>query len=109
MGKGMWVARQMRERELILEALRTETDPVDSLALRYALNELGSPMLADHFARNLDYLEEKGYIRLQKRSLGRVETKLVEITAKGRDLLSGLISEPGVGHGVGDTARAKCD
>ena len=98
MMKDFWAAQQKRERELILEVLRTETGPVDSMALWYALDALGIPMDKGHFVRHLDYLEDKGYLRATPRQIGEVKVQLVEITSSGRDLLSGFITDEGVGQ-----------
>lgn len=97
--KGFFVAQQMRERELILELLKEESEGADCLALWYALSNLGIPIERAHYDQHLSYLENKGYIGKEYRTFGRVKICLAKITARGIDLLSGLITDPGVGCG----------
>lgn len=95
--RGMWAARQLRERGLLMELLRGETDYVDSHVVRYAMASLGTPVPVDFYARHVDYLAERGYIAVETRNLGGFRTQLIKITAQGRDLMSGLIEDAGVG------------
>jgi hypothetical protein len=102
MVKELKAARLLRERELILEALRAqqrqgcrgESDPVDSVVLRNVLSYLGVSMTRPELAEQIRYLEEKGYIATEERSLAELKTVLVEITPKGQDVLDGLVQDP---------------
>jgi repressor of nif and glnA expression len=97
MTRRFWAAEQLRERELIISVLAEASGPVDAVSLRYGLDMLGSPVDADHFRNHLAYLAERGYIRIDQRRMGSLRVALVEITAAGRDLHSGLASDAGVG------------
>lgn len=96
MVKGLWVAKALRERGLLLQILRESCCPVDTIAVRGAMASLGTAVDRDHFGRHLDYLEEKGYLRLETKRMGRLTVQLAEITALGRDLLMGVIDDPAV-------------
>jgi len=96
MVKGLWVAKALRERGLLLQILRESCCPVDTIAVRGAMSSLGTAVDRNHYGSHLDYLQEKGYVRLETKSLGRLSVQLAEITAKGRDLLMGVIEDEGV-------------
>lgn len=101
MVKELKAARILRERELILEALRAqqrqgcrgESDPVDSVVLRNVLSYLGVSMSRPELQEQIHYLEEKGYVTTDERAMGELKTVLVEITPKGQDVLDGLITD----------------
>lgn len=102
MSPAHYAAQQARERGLLLDLLKEHTDPIDSVGLWGALGLLGVPIQRAHFRQHLDYLAHKGYISAAVRHLGRVSVTWVELTPKGRDLLSGLIDDVGVLVGDGD-------
>lgn len=101
MVKELKAARLLRERELILEALRAQqrqgcrgdADPVDSVVLRNVLSYLGVSMSRPELAEQIRYLEEKQYVSTDERAMGELKTVLVEITPKGQDVLDGLIND----------------
>jgi len=69
---------------------------VDTVALRQAMATLGTPVDRQHYGQHLEYLEQKNYIRLETKTLGRLSVQLAELTAKGRDLLFGLMVDSGI-------------
>lgn len=95
MVKELAAARIKRGRGMILEALIAwdgvstgrYAGPVDRVALRSALDIFGMHMTVDELQKELDYLEERGYVQTEQRSLGGHNVVLVEITASGRDVV----------------------
>ena len=104
MSPRFWAAAMLRERELMIQVLADANGPVDAVSLRYGLDMLGSPVDAEHFKSHLGYLGERGYIRIDQRHMGTIRVALVELTALGRDLYSGIKSDPGVGQGGADVS-----
>lgn len=101
MVKELRAAKLLRLRELFLEVLKAEKKqacqhspgPVDLVVLRNVLASLGIEATRAEVLEQGQYLEEKGYCVIEGHELGDVQVKLVEITAKGCDLLDGLIKD----------------
>lgn len=74
----------------------------DATMLRNAMAQLKVPVDRIHFRNHLDYLAEKGYIRLERVRLGDVTNTVAAITAHGRDLRAGVVTDHGVDVHVGE-------
>lgn len=62
------------------------------------LTGLGIDITIAEVERHGAYLEEKGYIEIQKRRVGQLKRKTYRLTAEGLDLLDGNIGpDPGIG------------
>jgi DNA-binding HxlR family transcriptional regulator len=60
------------------------------------MDNLGYPMPEGMLEAQLRYLEEKGFLQVQKRRGFGFEIAFASLTAKGWDLLDGMASERGV-------------
>jgi len=94
--------RNQREREVILEILGAQKPMTvaDSKAVWCSMATLGHPLARADFIAHVDYLAQKGYLRQERRDAMGVTVVLLALTPAGRDLLDGLIVDPGVGHGT---------
>lgn len=82
------------------QVLRTLTlfypSPVDVSGIKSALLTRGLIISAD-IVKVIHYLENKGYIKISESKITEIEdSNLVELTAKGVDLIEGTITDPGV-------------
>jgi hypothetical protein len=85
----------------VLELLRTEyPGALDLKALQFAMDNLGYPMPDGMIEAHLRYLEEKGYVSLQKRKGYGFHIAFASLTAGGWDLLDGMCDEKGVDAGI---------
>lgn len=91
-------ANKRREREIILEILSLQPQPVDKVALRYAMADLGFAVSQERYERHLQYLVDRGYITIESRGLNGMSVSFVCINAKGVDIIDGLAEDPGVGE-----------
>jgi hypothetical protein len=90
-------AKNRRIRVALLELLKTEyPGALDLKALQFALDNLGYPMPGGTVEAHLRYLEEKGYVQIQKRKGFGFRVAFASLTAGGWDLLDGLGGEDGV-------------
>jgi len=91
------------QRLVLMEILGDRgADPVlDARSLRSVMAMLGMPLTKTEFTEHLDYLSDptKGFVRLDKSSVGDMRITLVALTPRGKDLLDGSICDPGVGDG----------
>jgi hypothetical protein len=89
--------RNRRIRVAILELLKTSyPGPLDMKVLLFSLDNLGYPMLEEQLTAHLNYLTEKGYVRLEKRKGYGFQVAFASLTASGWDLLDGHIHESGI-------------
>jgi hypothetical protein len=92
--------RNRRIRALALELLKTAyPGALDLRALQFALDNLGYPLPEGEIAAHLSYLEEKGLAQLERRSGFGFDIAFAHLTARGWDLLDGLVGEKGVEDG----------
>jgi hypothetical protein len=90
-------AKNRRIRIALLELLKTEyPGALDLKALQFTMDSLGYPMVEGMLGAHLRYLEEKGYVQLQKRKGFGFVVRFASLTAEGWDLLDGIGSERGV-------------
>lgn len=73
----------------------------DATMVRHALSQLHVPIDQQHYRNHLAYLEERGYLRLERVALGSLTNTVLQITATGRDLRSGVIQDAGIDMTVG--------
>ena len=84
-----------------MELLSTEyPGALDLRALRFALDSLGYPLPEGMVEAHLRYLEEKGFVRLEKRKGFGFSIAFASLTAEGWDLLDGFQSDRGVDGGL---------
>jgi len=89
--------KNKRIRIALLNLLKTEyPGALDLKALQFAMDNLGYPMPGGMLEAHLRYLEEKGYVHLQRCKGFGFEIAFASLTASGWDLLDGLIKERGV-------------
>lgn len=89
--------RQVAERGWIIVILADlVVGAADATTVRNALRQLGLPVDPMHFTNHLSYLQERGYLRIDHRQIGPVRNAMLEITAAGRDLRSGIREDAGV-------------
>lgn len=89
-------ATHNRIRMLILRTLAPEhPNPVDAAIVRRCLADLGYPVPAQTLRSYLEYLAERGYVRMDERE--QFDILMVSISADGLDLLDGRITDRGVG------------
>ncbi len=94
-------AKNRRTRIALLELLSTEyPGALDLRALRFALDSLGYPLPEGMVEAHLRYLEEKGFVRLEKRKGFGFSIAFASLTAQGWDLLDGFQSDQGVDAGL---------
>jgi len=90
-------AKHRRIRSAVLNLLRTEyPGALDLRALRFALDNLGYPMPEAGLAAHLRYLEEKGFLKVERRSGFGFRVAFACLTARGWDHLDGLAEDEGV-------------
>lgn len=90
-------AKNRRIRIALLNILKTEyPGGVDLKVIQFALDSLGYPMPEAMLEAHLNYLEEKHYLRIEIRKGFGYEVDFAALTAKGWDLLDGLLTERGV-------------
>lgn len=90
----------MKNKMLRGQVLRTLTlfypSPVDVAGVKSALLTRGMIVSAD-IVKVLHYLEDKGYIKISENKISEIEdSNLIELTAKGVDLIEETITDPGV-------------
>lgn len=90
----------MKNKLLRGQILKTLTlfypSPVNVNSLKTALMTRGVMATAD-ITKTLHYLKDKEYIRITEGKIQEIEDDdLVELTAKGVDLMEGTIEDPGV-------------
>jgi hypothetical protein len=91
-------ARIKRCRGIILGILHAEKRhfvkrqpmPVDSVVIRNVLEMFGIVKDTPELRVELDYLHERGYIRISERAMMGVTAILCELTATGQDLMDGI-------------------
>jgi len=89
--------RFRRVRGAILKLLAHEhPKPIDCKVLHFLLDDLGYTIDDEECASHISYLEEKEYIKIEKRKGGGVRIKMITVCCKGLDLLDGFIKDPGV-------------
>lgn len=89
--------RELRMRGLVLEILKSEPhEYIDVSDLQARLYLFGHAMLVGEIMPHLRYLEDRKYIRIEKKLAG--EIVLIKITADGDSLVRGLngITDEGV-------------
>jgi hypothetical protein len=81
----------------LLALLRTQyPEGLDQKALQFSMDNLGYPMPDDRLLAHLAYLEEKGYVSVQKREGRGYSLMFAVLTARGWDLLDCGAGEAGV-------------
>lgn len=101
MVKELSAARIMRCRGIILAVLHAEKAisagrpamPVDAVVLRSILRQFGIVKTPDQMRDQLEYLRERGYVRLEDKELSGAKALLCELTAQGQDLMDGIRSD----------------
>jgi hypothetical protein len=95
--------RQVAERGWIIVILADlVVGASDAATVRNAMRQLGVPIDPVHFFNHVSYLVERGYVRRDQRQIGHVHNVMLEITASGRDLRSGIVDDPGVDVAVSE-------
>lgn len=91
------IVKNKRMRGQILRTLALFfPSPVDVAGLKSALLARGMIISAD-VSKTLYYLKDKDYIKISKNKITDIEDDdLVELTAKGVDLIEETIQDPGV-------------
>lgn len=77
------------------------TGEADATMVRQALSQLRVPIDPQHYRAHLEYLEERGYIRIERVALGPLTNTVLRITAAGRDLRSGVTVDRAIDMSVG--------
>lgn len=91
------VERYKRVRGALLKVLANYyPGVVDSKVLEALATDLGFEMRDRECDGHIAYLAEKGFASLTKRKAEGIEIHIVKITAKGLDLLDGIVEDPGV-------------
>lgn len=90
----------MKNKMLRGQVLRTLTlfypSPVDMQGIKSALITRGLFITAD-IVKVIHYLDDKEYIKTRESKIGEIEdSNLIELTAKGVDLIEGTITDSGV-------------
>jgi hypothetical protein len=101
MTEHLHTARVMRSRGIILGILKAEKSvtvnsppmPVDVVVIRAILARFGIVKTPQELQREIAYLEERGYVRTEVHRLCGVSATLVELTAKGQDLMDGIVTD----------------
>ena len=89
--------KNRRIRIAVLELLKTEyPGALDMKVLQFSLDNLGYPMPEDALAAHLKYLEEKGYVHLERKKGYGFEIAFASLSADGWDLLDGHLHEKGI-------------
>lgn len=86
---------RIRGRVLRLLA-REHPGTLDAKVLVAVLSDLGYEMDGKECAGHLHYLAEKGYVNRIERKAAGMKIEMVSLTAKGLDLMDGLIVDIGV-------------
>lgn len=90
--------KNKRIRAAILEILKTQyPEALDMKVLRFSLDNLGYPMPEDALSAHLNYLEEKGLLKVKTKKGYGFRFSYALLTARGWDLLDGNIMENGIG------------
>ncbi len=93
--------KNRRTRIALLELLSTEyPGALDLRALMFALDSLGYPMPEAMVEAHLRYLEEKGFVSIEKRKGFGFSIAFASLTAEGWDLLDGFSTDRGVDGGI---------
>lgn len=93
--------KNRRTRIALLELLKTEyPGALDLRALMFALDSLGYPLPENMVEAHLKYLEEKGFVCLEKRKGFGFSIAFAALTAVGWDLLDGFETDQGVDGGL---------
>jgi hypothetical protein len=99
--KNISAEKNKRIRIALLELLKTEyPGALDCKVLQFSLDNLGYPLPEDALGAHLRYLEEKGYVSLERRKGYGFEISFAELTAKGWDFLDGHIHEKGIDDAI---------
>lgn len=89
--------KNRRIRIALLNLLKTEyPGALDLKALQFSMDNLGYPMPSGTLEAHLRYLEEKGYVNVQRRKGFGFDIAFAALTAQGWDLIDGLVREKGV-------------
>lgn len=89
--------KNKRIRVVALELLKTEyPGSLDLRCLQFSLDNLGYPLPEETISAHLRYLEEKGYIHLEKKKGYGFQIAFACLTATGWDLLDGHCHEKGI-------------
>jgi len=89
--------KNKRIRVALLELLKTEyPGPLDLKILQFSMDNLNYPLPEETLAAHLRYLEEKGYLHLEKKKGFGFQIDFACLTAKGWDLLDGHCHEKGI-------------
>lgn len=93
--------KNRRIRIALLSLLKTAyPGALDIKSLQFALDNLGYPMPEGMLDAHLKYLEEKGYVYLEKKKGFGFEIAFVSLSAMGWDLIDGYIKERGIDEKV---------
>jgi hypothetical protein len=89
--------KNKRIRIALLELLKTEyPGSLDLKILQFSLDNLNYPLPEETLAAHLRYLEEKGYVTLEKKKGYGFQISFACLTATGWDLLDGHCHEKGI-------------
>lgn len=89
--------KNRRIRIALLNLLKTEyPGALDLKSLQFAMDNLGYPMPEGMLDAHLKYLEEKGYVHLERKKGFGFDISFASLTAKGWDLIDGYLSERGI-------------
>lgn len=93
--------KNKRIRVALLELLRTEyPGSLDLKVLQFSLDNLGYPLPDETLAAHLRYLEEKSYVKLERKKGYGFQIAFACLTAVGWDLLDGHQHEAGIDEGL---------
>ena len=89
--------KNRRIRIALLNLLKTEyPGTLDIKSLQFAMDNLGYPMPDGSLEAHLKYLEEKGYVQIERRKGFGFNIAFACLAAKGWDLIDGHIHEKGI-------------
>ena len=86
-----------RVRVALLHLLKDEfPGALDVRAMQYAMDKIGYTLPEPHLDAHVQYLQEKGYVRLTVKKGFGAEISFVQLTATGYDLLDEHSADSGV-------------
>lgn len=89
--------KNRRIRVAILKALKVEhPGSIDTKVLYFYLDSYGYPLLEDELTAHLAYLQEKGYIKVERKRGKGYDISHVTLAAKGWDLYDGIEQDKGI-------------
>ncbi len=89
--------RYRRIRGAILKLLAHQhPGPLDVKEIHFLLDDLDLTIREEELKSHLGYLEEKGFLKVEKRKSGGIEIEMIRISADGLNVLDGFQKDVGV-------------